>query len=289
MAKLKKEKKCSPKEKDFCWEYDDLGCNHHHCCDCCDCCDCCHCYLCPQGPPGPPGKDGEQGPPGPPGEDGEQGPPGPPGKDGEQGPPGPPGESCCCKNSVKYALETIKTDISENTQVVVRSFNSDEKGTIGNFYGEGQVVKIGNAYVSLCNIIAIDFNLEPPTPEDSEENPFNCETPICCCNEGIAEVLRSILGDEYPVEKNISIEYVDNNSSAENINKVYGICNGIIWARVSGGGNTPYIAIPLCSIFSIEDGSIPIKPVLPIEKRVGVLEEQVEALDKRVKDIEDKI
>lgn len=288
MSEYKKEKNNCPKEKKIYCDYDMLRyedkyhkscdyCDCCHCCDYCDYCNCNSCYLCPPGPPGPPGEDGEQGPPGPPGED------------GEQGPPGPPGESCCCKNSIKYALDTIKTDIDASTEVVVRSFNSSETGTIGNFYGEDQVVKIGDAYVSLCNIIAINFNEEPPMPEEGEEDPFNCETPECCCNEAIDEVLKVILGDTYPVEKDILIEYVDNNASAERITKVYGICNGIIWGLVSGGGNHPYIAIPLCSIFSIKDGEDPVIPNITIEEKVEILEEEIEGLDKRVKAIEDKI
>ena len=35
--------------------------------------------------------------------------PGPPGPPGASGPPGPPGD-CCCKNSIRYALQTIQAN-----------------------------------------------------------------------------------------------------------------------------------------------------------------------------------
>lgn len=91
--------------------------------------------------------------------------------------------------------------------------------------------------------------------------PYDCTTETqCCCNSQIEQIIRSYLGESpvFPVSiSTISIFPVDNNTNSStgiySTIKVYGICNGILWAQVNSsiGGESHYIAIPLCSIFGL--------------------------------------
>ncbi len=215
------------------------------------------------GPPGPPGQPGEQGPPGQPGEQG------PPGQPGEQGPPGQPGEQgppgdCCCKDAVRVALQTIQTN--NLGDVTINYLNMKEEGTIASTIEDtDNVVKLnvketgGNTAtvtVSLCNIMSISFQTEPKIPVGENELPYDCtDSSQCCCNGQIEETIRSYLGEspKFPILiNNIYFKIIDNNMKTYNTAIIYGICNGILWAKLQDNSlGSNYVAIPLCSIFSI--------------------------------------
>lgn len=203
------------------------------------------------GPPGPPGKPGVEGPPGP---------AGPAGPEGKTGPAGPPGD-CCCKNAVRRALQTIQKN--QLGSVTLNYLNMSESGTInGTISDTDNVVRLNvstsGGYIetfSLCNIISISFKNSPTYPISEGYLPYNCDTTSdCCCNGQIEETLRSYLPatPTFPVTiNNIYIRLIDNNKSY-NTAKVYGICDGILWAELGDNSlGNKHVAIPLCSIFSI--------------------------------------
>ena len=225
----------------------------------------------PQGPPGPkgcpgvPGKRGPQGARGPAGATGATGPAGgPPGPTGPRGPrglQGPPGTSgeCCCKEAVKYALDTIYAANPAQTVSLV-SFNTVEIGTIAGFEPNGDVVRIidlnqGNTvYVSLCNVIAITFNDPPNTTPPS---PYNCATPECCCNKGVESAIKAIRGNVFPVTDDLNFDVINNTAAVLRADIEYGICNGILWIRFANTvARHRYGAIPLCSIFDVTGGTL---------------------------------
>ena len=240
------------------------NCGQKVCFDCNPCsivkCNWCKCkkdkegniWCCCEGISGPPG------PPGPPGQQGEQGPSGPPGQQGEQGPSG----DCCCKDSIRRALQTIqKNNLGE---VTLNYLNMSAKGTIvSNIEDTDNIVRlrveqIGGyiATFSLCNIMSISFDNEPIIPIKEEELPYNCtDSYKCCCNLQLEETIRSYLGQSptFPYSiNNIYIRLIDNNSTSYNTETIYGLCNGILWAELQQTAlGSKYVAIPLCSIFSI--------------------------------------
>ncbi|WP_042275447.1 collagen-like triple helix repeat-containing protein [Faecalimicrobium dakarense] len=235
-------------------EYNNCNCcGYSHDCDYCGYSHCCDCFCCegPAGPKGPAGPEGPKGPDGPAGPAGPKGPAGPDGPAGPKGPAGPAGD-CCCKNAVKYALDTIKTP-NDGKSISLISFNTTISGKIEGFEPNKDVVKLStNVYVSLCNVIIISFPVSPPTTISGN---YNCDTPQCGCNEDVSTALKKLIGDittgQQVVEKEISLDIIDNTNSTVNIDKIFGICSGILWAHTGNNrfGNE-FLAIPLCSIVS---------------------------------------
>lgn len=179
------------------------------------------------------------------------GPPGPKGDKGDIGPVGPKGDAnCCCTDAIRYAIETIKNQ-NPNQDVSFFSFNRFRNGKLGDFSSNKNVIQLGGIYYSLCNIDLITFNDEPPK---ANLGPYNCDTPECCCNKDLAEIIKDKLGENpsFPVTKNIDILIVDNNNSAYKITTVYGLCKGILWVKFDNTvGRNRYGAIPLCEIFNM--------------------------------------
>lgn len=215
---------------------------------------------CPPGPAGPPGRRGPQGLRGPAGPMGPPGPAGgPPGPRGPRGPQGPSGE-CCCKESVRYALETIFA-ANPSQDISLISFNSTQTGRIAGFESNGDVVRIidtnqgTTVYVSLCNVIFITF---PVAPITTIPGLYNCNTPDCCCNRDVDSAIRNALGNPaFPTTNELNFDVVNNTNRIYSTDVVYGICNGILWVDFTGTveGNS-YGAIPLCYIFRLSDGPL---------------------------------
>lgn len=166
--------------------------------------------------------------------------------------------NCCCKNSVKYALDTIY-NAYKTQDISLVYFNKLQTGTIVEVEPNGDVVKISDTnkedtvYVSLCNIVFITFPKEPIIPQS--QSPYNCPTPQCCCNQDMDSALKALVGTDFPITlqkpHTLNIHVLDNTANAYKIVTIYGICNGIIWVKFNETvkGNS-YGAIPLCSIFS---------------------------------------
>ena len=201
---------------------------------------------------------GKSGPPGPPGEPGKEGPPGLPGEPGKEGPPG----DCCCKNAVRRALQTIQKN--QLGSITLNYLNMSESGTINSTISDTDNVVNLNVSTSggytetfsLCNIISISFEKAPTYPIGEGYFPYNCDTASdCCCNGQIEKTLRSYLPatPTFPVSiNNIYIQIINNNNTSYNTVRVYGICDGILWAELGQSSlGSKYVAIPLCSIFGI--------------------------------------
>lgn len=175
-------------------------------------------------------------------------------------PPAPSAE-CCCKNSTFYTLNLLKTILSPTEEIQVNSFNKYKKGAIDSFLKTDEIVVLTSdspsvkSYVSICNIALIRFDTTPPV-----DSRTNCNTPECCCNAGMDESIRTLLGnptpDKFPIDLTslptkqlLQLDVVDNTNAPIDLQIVYGICNGIIWGKEKGNGNR-FVAIPLCYIFS---------------------------------------
>lgn len=200
---------------------------------------------------------------------GERGPAGPEGPRGEQGIPGTSGD-CCCKDAVRYALETIyKADPTQDIQIGL--FNSNVSGIIiasSDVNGDpiiNDAAQLSGGFVSLCNVGYVSFENEPPQTAASAEIldvTYNCDAAsACCCNASIEASLREIIYGTTEgtspidiIDDGVSIEIVDNTANSITPDIVYGICNGIIWVHVTSAefGNN-FLAITLCSIFSFNE------------------------------------
>jgi len=187
------------------------------------------------------------------------GPTGPTGVTGVTGATGT-AEDCCCKESVRYAIQTIiAADPTQNISLV--SFNTTQTGVVSGFQPSGDVVNIidaitGNTvFVSLCNVVFITFPNEPITTPPS---PYNCTSPDCCCNTDLEAAIRSIIGPTtFPAAVELNFDVINNTAANYRTATVYGICNGILWVEFVGvvEGNS-FGAIPLCSIFNVSDGPL---------------------------------
>lgn len=219
---------------------DNRNCNCN--CNCnCDCdCDCRHCDCCCFGPQGIPGA---------------QGPAGAPGAPGPPGPPGPSG-SCCCKDSVRAALNAIKA-INPTQDVLLQTLNIALRGTIVDAIVIGDVVTIdptnagNNKVVSLCNIYSLFFDTRPTGAALAA---LNCTTANqCCCNGDLEAAIRALLpAGDFPKTVNLDVQIFENNNSPYSFKQIFGICNGILWGELTGAHQSfDFAALPLCNIFSV--------------------------------------
>jgi hypothetical protein len=160
----------------------------------------------------------------------------------------PSSGDCCCKDAVKYALTKIQAMLNV-TKVAVNHFNQFATGgQVDGFVGN-DVVSIGGVYVSLCNIIYINFELT----KDADLSSMDCNTTTtCCCNKDMESALRTLIGPSatFPIRKfDLSFKIIGNSNDYFHTQNIYGICNGILWIQFQGQRND-FGAIPLCSIFS---------------------------------------
>ncbi|XTR37015.1 hypothetical protein ACQQ2T_10640 [Paraclostridium tenue] len=68
------------------------------------------------------------------------------------------------------------------------------------------------------------------------------------------KALKTILGnptpDKFPITNvNLQIDVLNNTAASITLQKVLGICKGILWGQMQGSSND-FVAIPLCYIFS---------------------------------------
>ena len=68
------------------------------------------------------------------------------------------------------------------------------------------------------------------------------------------KALRTLLGNptpgKFPITNvNLQIDVLNNTASSITLQKVLGICKGILWGQMQGSSND-FVAIPLCYIFS---------------------------------------
>jgi len=154
-----------------------------------------------------------------------------------------PSGNCCCKDAVRDALSKIQ--LMPTNTVTVYDFNQSVTGNeVGEFIGNSNdVVNIGGEYISLCNIIYIDFKLDG----DAEPPSVDCTTPGCCCNVDMETALQQLIGTP-PNNNQLEILTVRNDNKYFRSDKIYGICNGVLWIHEQNGN--VFQAIPLCSIFS---------------------------------------
>lgn len=154
-----------------------------------------------------------------------------------------PSGNCCCKDAVRDALKKIQ--LMSTTSIIVHHFNQSiggEGAKIDGFVGN-DVVIIDGEYVSLCNIIYIDFKLTA-----GELPSMDCTTnPDCCCNIDMEKALRTLISTSTP-ENPLEILIIQNQNDYSKADAIYGICNGVLWIH-SQTGNV-FQAIPLCSILS---------------------------------------
>lgn len=202
-------------------------CGFQHNCDC-DCCE----RICPTGPTGLTGATGSTG---------------------VTGVTGPTGEAeSCCANSVEYALRTIQA-ANPDQEVTLITFNTRLSGTIEGFETNGDVVELSETvFVSLCNVLAVSFTDSPPTTISAL---YNCDTPQCGCNvderSALGKLVGNIVTGQPAVSVNLNLDLIDNTNNVVNIDRVFGICNGILWAHTpSNNLGHEFLAISLCSIFS---------------------------------------
>lgn len=157
-----------------------------------------------------------------------------PGPPGPTGIPGPPGESYC-KNSVKYAVYTIR-EANPNQDISLISISNTKTGIISGFQPNGDVVNIIETtteniiYVSLCNVIFITF---PDEPNIIELPQYDHDTiSQCHCNEDVESSIKTILNSfDFPIDIELIVDLVDALNTSYEIKKVYGICNGILWVE----------------------------------------------------------
>ena len=103
----------------------------------------------------------------------------------------------------------------------------------------------------MCNTLLLTFADEPASDETTI-----CNTPDCCCNSGMDEALRELMGigpfpKEFPQPNPLQIDIFDNTDNSFNVIRVFGLCNGILWVEFGNTvGQNRFGAIPLCSIFS---------------------------------------
>ena len=226
-------------------------CGFQHNCDC-DCCE----RICPTGPTGLTGATGVTGATGltgATGPTGSTGVTGPTGLTGVTGATGPTGEAeSCCANSVEYALRTIQA-ANPDQEVTLITFNTRLSGTIEGFETNGDVVELSETvFVSLCNVLAVSFTDSPPTTISAL---YNCDTPQCGCNvderSALGKLIGNIVTGQPAVSVNLNLDLIDNTNNVVNIDRVFGICNGILWAHTpSNNLGHEFLAISLCSIFS---------------------------------------
>lgn len=174
----------------------------------------------------------------------------------------PPGEqepdgdaNCCCADAIKYALHLISTkDSSQEVNLI--SFNRRKTGKLEAFSLTDNLAILNGVSYSVCNIDLITFSKEPaPLNKDDNFTQYNCNTENCCCNEDLANLIISNLpkNPKFPISKTINILLVKNNNKILEVVKVYGICNGILWAKFKDNSQgARYAAIPLCEMFSID-------------------------------------
>ena len=172
---------------------------------------------------------------------------------GQTGVTGPTGEAeSCCANSVEYALRTIQA-ANPDQEVTLITFNTRLSGTIEGFETNGDVVELPeNVFVSLCNVLAVSFTDSPPTTISAL---YNCDTLQCGCNvderSALGKLIGNIVTGQPAVSVNLSLDLIDNTNNVVNIDRVFGICNGILWAHTpSNNLGHEFLAISLCSIFS---------------------------------------
>ena len=149
-------------------------------------------------------------------------------------------------------METIQA-ANPDQEVTLITFNTRKSGTIEGFEPNGDVVDLSDGvYVSLCNVIAISFPDSPPNPISPM---YNCDTPQCGCDvderTALGKLIGNIVTGQPALSVSLSLDLIDNTNNDVNIDTIFGICNGILWAHTTSNnfGNR-FLAIPLCSIFS---------------------------------------